>query len=298
MRNGKVGKWIKGEKEKERKCERVVFSFSLSPFLYFTINMLLTIDTGNTNTVFAIFNEDALVGKWRMSSARGQTADECAIILAQFLQTKDIGYKDITAVVISNVVPQNMFMLKTLCSSYIGVEPIVVGESDIDLGIEVKLEKKSEIGADRIVNAVAAYEKFGGNVIVIDFGTATTFDVIDNEGAYIGGVIAPGINLSMKALHLATAKLPEVDVAKPEKVIGNSTIGAMQSGIYWGYVSLIEGMVSRIKKEYGADMKVLATGGLAPLFAEEVDVIDGIEHDLTIDGMRLIYMKNERKGAK
>jgi type III pantothenate kinase len=186
-----------------------------------------------------------------------------------------------------------MFALERFCRVYLNTQPLVVGSSEVALGIEVKVPRASEVGADRLVNAVAAYTKFGRDMIVIDFGTATTFDVVDNSGNYCGGVIAPGVNASIRALHMAAAKLPEIEIARPEKVIGTNTVGAMQSGVFWGYVSLIEGMLNRIKQEYKADMTVVATGGLAGLFVKTMADIEHYEPDLTVLGLKEIYERNK-----
>ncbi|MCE3233329.1 MAG: type pantothenate kinase [Rickettsiaceae bacterium] len=255
--------------------------------------MLLVVDTGNTNTVFAVFDKDELKGKWRLSANRNRTADEYAVALTQFLQLEGLERGQIKNVIIASVVPQNIFSLKMLCRNYLNCEPLIVGESNVKLNIEVKIDRPSEVGADRLVNSVAAFNKYGGNAIIIDFGTATTFDVIGKNGEYLGGVISPGINLSIDALHRAAAKLPEVDVARPKKVIGTSTVSAMQSGVFWGYIGLIEGITERIQKEYGAQMKVLATGGLAPLFAGATNKIEHLESDLTIYGLKQIYENNK-----
>lgn len=254
--------------------------------------MLLTIDAGNTNTVFAVFDKEELAGKWRIVTDRNRTSDEYALAITQFLEMGGINYKKIDAVIIANVVPQAMFQLRAMCMEYFKCEPLVVGDENVKLGIEIAIERKSEIGADRLVNALAAFNRFGGNTIVVDFGTATTFDVINKNGEYAGGVISPGINLSIKALHVAAAKLPEVAVAKPLRVIGTSTVEAIQSGIYWGYVGLIEGIISRIKAEVGNDMRSVATGGLAPLFFNQGDIMQNLEPDLTIYGLKEIYELN------
>ncbi len=255
--------------------------------------MLLTIDAGNTNTVFAVFDKDKIVEKWRIVTNRDRTADEYALTINQFLDMGGIKQKEIKAVIIANVVPQAMFQLRTMCREYFNCEPCVVGDAGFNIGIGIALERKNEIGADRLVNALAAFNRFGGRTIVIDFGTATTFDVIDNNGQYAGGVISPGINLSIKALHIAAARLPEVAVARPENVIGTSTVEAMQSGIYWGYVGLIEGIVRKIKEESGCNMQVVATGGLASLFFKATDVIEYLEPDLTIFGLKEMYELNK-----
>jgi len=254
--------------------------------------MLLTIDAGNTNTVFAVFDNKKLVGKWRIVTDRNRTSDEYALAITQFLELGGIKQKKINAVIIANVVPQAMFPLRTMCEEYFDCKPMVLGEENVNPGIGILLERKSEIGADRLVNAFAAFNRFGGNTIVVDFGTATTFDVIDASGNYAGGVISPGINLSIKALHIAAAKLPEVAVAMPQKVIGTSTIEAMQSGIYWGYVGLVEGIIKKIKAEIGKEMQVVATGGLASLFCGDDSIITHLEPDLTIYGLQEIYELN------
>ncbi len=254
--------------------------------------MLLTIDTGNTNTVFAVFREDEIIGKWRIVTDRSRTSDEYALSLIQFLALFNVKKEEIKNVIIACVVPQSLFALKTMCKEYFLCSPLIVGEDGVDAGIGIAIERKNEIGADRLVNAIAAYKKYGANTIVIDFGTATTFDVINKNGYYAGGVIAPGINLSIKALHIAAAKLPEVAVAKPEKVVGTSTVEAMQSGIYWGYIGLIEGIVNQIKNEIGEEMNVIGTGGLASLFFKGTNIIKYLEPDLTIYGLKEIYVIN------
>ncbi len=254
--------------------------------------MLLTIDAGNTNTVFAVFDKKKLVGKWRVVTDRNRTSDEYALTITQFMEMGGIKQKKITAVIIANVVPQATFQLHTMCKEYFSCEPLVVGDDGVNIGIGIAIERKNEIGADRLVNALAAFNRFGGNTIVVDFGTATTFDVIDSNGSYAGGVIAPGINLSIKALHIAAAKLPEVAVTRPDMVIGTSTVEAMQSGIYWGYVGLIEGITRKIKEEVGHNMTVVATGGLASLFIKATEVIEYLEPDLTIYGLKEVYDLN------
>jgi type III pantothenate kinase len=254
--------------------------------------MLLAIDAGNTNTVFAIFEGNNLLGQWRMATDSRRTADEYGVWLLQLLGRAKIDAQNIKAAIMSCVVPQATFALRMLARNYFQTELLIVGESNVDLGIEAKMERPREVGADRLVNAVAAWQKHKEPLIIIDFGTATTFDVVDKDGSYIGGVIAPGVNLSLEALHRAAAKLPNVAIERPATVIGKETVSAMQSGIYFGYVGLIEGIVARIRDEYGSKMRVVATGGLAPLFAKATSVIDGLEPDLIIDGLRLIYERN------
>ncbi|MDA5193754.1 type III pantothenate kinase [Govanella unica] len=254
--------------------------------------MLLAIDAGNTNVVFALMSEDGVRHRWRISTVGNRTADEYMVWLIQLMQLENLKPEGITGAIIATVVPQTLFPLQLLCRRYFQCEPLVIGAAEVDLGIAVKAQ---DVGADRLVNAVAAHDIYGGALVILDFGTATTFDVVDEEGAYIGGVISPGINLSLEALHMAAAKLPRIAVERPERVIGRATVPAMQSGVYWGYVGLIEGIVSRIKAEYGAPMKVIATGGLATLFYSATDVIEAVDQELTIKGLRMIYQLNQLK---
>jgi len=260
--------------------------------------MLLAIDSGNTNIVFAVFGIDGADagkprGEWRSSTAANRTADEFGVWLLRVLELEGLKPSDITAAIIATVVPTNRHALGQLCEKYFATTPLVVGEAGVDLGIGVKLPNPGEVGADRLVNAVAAVERYGGPLICVDFGTATTFDVIDGDGDYAGGAIAPGINLSLEALHMAAAKLPRVAVERPAKVIGTSTVTAMQSGIFWGYVAMIEGLVRRIQEEFGAPMKVIATGGLAGMFAKATEVIEATDKDLTLRGLYSIYQRNK-----
>ncbi len=257
--------------------------------------MLLAIDVGNTNIVFAIFDGNKIAGQWRLSTDNKRTADEYAIFLKSLMAMKDISFSSVSDIIISSVVPQNLFSISKFCDDYFAINPLIVGDKNVEIGMQVYLDCKSEVGADRLVNAVAAYNKFGGDVVIIDFGTATTFDVIDGNGNYIGGLISPGINLSIDALHRAAAKLPEIAVARPKKVIGTSTISAMQSGVYFGYTGLIEGIISNIEKEYGKKMTIIATGGLAALFAKATEKIAHLESDLTINGLKEIFDINRRK---
>jgi len=222
--------------------------------------------------------------------------------LLQLLTRGDAAPDRISGAISANVVPEASLGLEQLCRRYFKTDPLVVGAKDVDLGAMVRIDRPEEVGADRIVNTVAAHNRYGGPAIVIDFGTATTFDVVDAAGDYRGGVICPGVNLSLDALHSATAKLPGVAVARPDKVIGASTVGAMQSGVFWGYVGLIEGLIERIADEadrwaddLGHDMKTIATGGLATLFSRATDRIDYLDRDLTLLGLRHIYMHNQRR---
>jgi type III pantothenate kinase len=257
--------------------------------------MLLAIDSGNTNIVFAVFEGETCRRQWRSSSDPQRTADEYAVWLNQLMALDGIAPADIDGAIIANVVPAAQHGLVTLCRRYFGSEPLVVGEQGLDLGIGILVDHPDEVGADRLINAVAVRELHQGPTIVIDFGTATTFDVVDEKGNYCGGVIAPGINLSLEALHMAAAKLPRIAVKKPEHVIGKGTVAAMRSGVYWGYVGLIEGLVARITKEYGRQMTVVATGGLAPVFTEATDVIDHHDPELTLRGLMLAYRRAKKK---
>ena len=254
--------------------------------------MLLAIDAGNTNTVFAVFSKDKLLGQWRMATDTRRTADEYGVWLLQLMLRAGINPEMVKAAIMSSVVPQATFALRMLARNYFHTELLIVGEPDVKLGIEARMERPGEVGADRLVNAVAAWDKYKEALIIVDFGTATTFDVVEEKGVYIGGVIAPGVNLSLETLHRAAAKLPNVAIEKPARVIGKDTVSAMQSGIYFGYVGLIEGIVKRITQEYGGNMRVIATGGLAPLFAKATASIHALEADLIIEGLRLVYERN------
>lgn len=255
--------------------------------------MLLVIDAGNTNTVFAVYDGSKLCGQWRVATDAKRTSDEYGIWLMQIMTYCSINHKKITAAIMSCVVPQVVFALRMLVRQYFHAELLIVGEPNVTLGIQALIDRPSEVGADRLVNAVAAWDRHHTPLIIVDFGTATTFDVVNHEGNYIGGVIAPGVNLSLEALHRAAAKLPNVAVIHPARVTGKDTVQAMQSGIYYGYVGMIEGITSRIKEEAGIPMQVIATGGLAPLFAKATPVINALEPDLIIEGLRLIYERNK-----
>jgi type III pantothenate kinase len=257
--------------------------------------MLLAIEQGNTNTMFAVHDGQRWIAQWRAATESTRTADEYAVWLSQLLGMAGLQLGVFNGCIISSVVPQSIFNLRNLARRYLHVEPLVIGEN-AELGIEVRIDKPSEAGADRLVNAIGAHIAYPGELIVIDSGTATTFDVVAADGAFEGGVIAPGINLSMEALHNAAAKLPRVAIQKPQRVVGTDTVGAMQSGVFWGYVSLIEGLVARIKAERGAPLTVIATGGVASLFHGASLAIDHFDSDLTIRGMLEIWRRN-LKGA-
>lgn len=255
--------------------------------------MLLAIDSGNTNIVFAVYDGDERRGEWRAASDAKRTADEYGVWLAQLMTIDGLKREDITEAIIATVVPETLFSLKTLCRKYFSSDPMIIGDPSVDIGVGVLVNAPDEVGADRLVNAAAAHWRYGGPLIVIDFGTATTFDIVDADGNYFGGVIAPGINLSLDALHMAAAKLPRVAVQKPDTVIGKRTVPAMMSGVYWGYVGLIEGLLSRIVAEFGSPMAVVATGGLAPLFAEATSSIQHLDPDLTLRGLAEVHRRNK-----
>ncbi len=253
--------------------------------------MLLVIDAGNTNIVVAVHDGVTWRGTWRIRTDAQRTSDEYAVWLLTLLERSGLKQAQLSAAVLGTVVPAALYHLRRLCRDWFALEPLIARAS-LDWGFEIKVDNPDEVGADRLVNALAGHKRFGGPLIVVDFGTATTFDIVDRDGAYLGGVIAPGVNLSIEALHHAAARLPRIGIGRPQAVIGRSTVPAMQSGVYWGYVGLIEGLVARIKAEYGGPMKVIATGGLAPLFAEGTLVIEKIEPDLTLDGLRMLAERN------
>jgi len=259
--------------------------------------MLLTIDAGNTNTVFALIDGDAIVEQWRLSTDDQRTADEYLVSISHLMALHDRKPADVSGAIIASVVPQVVWPLTQLCQKYFATKPLIIGSPDVKLGVDVRVKNPAEVGADRLVNAVAADAIYGGPAIVVDFGTATTFDIVGEDGAYLGGVICPGINLSLSALHQAAAKLPRIAVAPPVNnlVTGKSTLEAMQSGVFWGYVGMIEGLVARLKAEHSPAMKVLATGGLATIFSNRTDAIDEVVGDLTLQGLRIIYERNMAK---
>jgi type III pantothenate kinase len=258
--------------------------------------MLLAIEQGNTNTLFAVHDGDKWIAQWRAATHASRTADEYAVWLSQLLAMAGLQLGVFNGCIISSVVPQSIFNLRNLARRYLKVEPLVIGEN-VELGIEVRIEKPSEAGADRLVNAIGAHVVYPGDLIVIDSGTATTFDVIASDGGMEGCAIAPGINLSMEALHQAAAKLPRVAIQRPRgnSAIGRDTVASMQSGIFWGYIALIEGLCARIKTEWGKPMTVIGTGGVASLFHGATAAIDHFDPDLTIRGMLEIYRRNTAK---
>jgi type III pantothenate kinase len=253
--------------------------------------VLLAIDVGNTNAVFALHDGQRVVGEWRCRTERQRTADEYFVWLRQLMAFSGIE-GNVESVIVSSVVPQVLFNLRVLSDRYFHVRAKVVGRPDVKLPIAVRVDPATSVGADRLVNTVGAWDRYGGDLIVVDFGTATTFDVVGIDGAYEGGVIAPGVNLSLKALHDAAAALPFIDVTKPARVVGTNTVACMQSGVFWGYVGLIEGICARIAAERGRKMRVIGTGGLSPPFAQGTDVLETIDTGLTIHGLVLIDRMN------
>lgn len=254
--------------------------------------MLLAIDIGNTNTVFALFAGQDMKHFWRCKTEKARSADEYAVFLNQLFEMVKVTWTDIAHVIVSSVVPDTNFNIDMFVKKYLKVEPLFVDAACVDLIID--LDHPSEIGADRLVNSVAVMAHYKAPAIVIDFGTATTFDVIDEGGIYRGGVIAPGIKLSIEALTSRAAKLPQIVIENPGKVIGKNTMAAMQSGMYWGYIGLIEGIVSKIKAEMNKGMIVIATGGLAPLYAQSTKVIDVVDDELIFKGLLEIYLKKKK----
>ncbi|WP_415920869.1 type III pantothenate kinase [Tateyamaria sp. SN6-1] len=254
--------------------------------------MLLTIDCGNTNTVFSIWDGTAFIATWRTSTEWQRTADQYYVWLSSLMGFQKLDV-EITDVIISSTVPRVVFNLRVLCDRYFNCRPYVVGKPDCLLPADPRVDEGTQIGPDRLVNTAGAFDRCGGDLIVVDFGTATTFDVVDDDGAYVGGVIAPGVNLSLEALHNAAAALPHVDITKPQAVVGTNTVACMQSGVFWGYVGLVREICARIKAERARDMRVIATGGLAPLFQATETLFDDYQDDLTMHGLTVIHRFNK-----
>lgn len=254
--------------------------------------MLLAIDVGNTNTVFAVNDGGEWVAQWRSATDPTKTADDHAAWLSRLSDMHGMDLRKITGCIISTVVPQAQFNIRNLVRRYLDLEPLFIGDPDVDAGMPVRIRRPEQVGADRIVSALGAHKTYSGNLIVIDSGTATTFDIVSEDGAFEGGIIAPGINLSMRALHDAAAQLPRIAIQKPEQVIGQDTVSAMQSGVFWGYIDLIDGLAKRVKAEYGKPMQVVATGGVAALFEGASQEIDHYDQDITIRGLLEIYKLN------
>lgn len=255
--------------------------------------MLLAIDNGNTNTLFAIHDlRGEWIFEWRIATDAARTADEYAGWFYQLLAMAGLDFDRVSACVISSVVPQSIFNLRNLARRHLKVEPIIIGEPGVDVGVKVRVDNPEQVGADRLVTTLGAVQRYKGPLIIIDSGTATTFDVVSADHHFEGGVIAPGINLSMKALHEAAAQLPRIAIKRPESVIGKNTVTAMQSGVFWGYIGLIDGLVRQIMKEDGRDFTVIGTGGVASLFDGASETINHYDSQLTIDGLYEVWRLN------
>lgn len=250
--------------------------------------MLLVIDVGNTNTSLGVFRDTELVEHWRLTTLRGRTVDEYGVHARNVFALAGLDFKAITAIAIASVVPPLNYTLKRMAEVYFHLTPLFV-EHTLDTGLEILYEPPSDVGADRIADAVAARHKYGAPCIVVDFGTATNFEVIDHAGRYLGGVLVPGINISLEALFERAAKLPRVEIKRPARAIGNSTVTAMQSGVYYGYVGLVDGILQRMCEELGSRPRIIATGGLASLIATGSELIETVDETLTLEGLRLIY---------
>lgn len=252
--------------------------------------MLLAIDAGNTNVVFALYEGREPRARWRIATDPRRTGDEYAVWLMQLLEIRGVDRRDIDRIIVSTVVPRALHNLDVLARNYFGVEPLIAGQEPADYAIDIDVDEPGSLGADRAVNAVAAHAKYDGDLIIVDFGTATTFDAIDFNGAYKGGVIAPGVNLSLDALVGNTAMLPRIAIQAPQSdsVIGRNTEDQMLIGVFWGYVAMMEGLIARMRAEIGRPAKVVATGGLAVLFDEATDIFDAVDTDLTLDGLAIL----------
>ncbi|MDR7870931.1 MAG: type III pantothenate kinase [Tissierellaceae bacterium] len=256
--------------------------------------MLLVIDVGNTNIVFGIYKGKELINNWRIASEKNRTSDEYGLLFEQIFRFHVLEADDIESIIISSVVPPLMHTLSAMCIKYFNIDPIVVGPG-VRTGMDIKYDNPKEVGADRIVNGVAGYEKFGGPLIIVDFGTAITFDAISKNGDYLGGVITPGIGISSEALFLRTSKLPKVEIAKPDRIIGKNTVNSIQSGLVYGYVGLVDYIIENMMNEMttnGETVKVIATGGFATLIGDESKYISAVDKLLTLDGLRIIYERN------
>ncbi|MEK4027377.1 MULTISPECIES: type III pantothenate kinase [Bacillaceae] len=253
--------------------------------------MIFVLDVGNTNTVLGVYEEDELKFHWRIETSRNKTEDEYGMVIKSLFQHVGITFDQIEGIIISSVVPPIMFSLEQMCQKYFNIKPMIVGPG-MKTGLNIKYENPREVGADRIVNAVAAIHEYGSPLIIVDFGTATTYCYIDEDGHYMGGAIAPGITISTEALYSRAAKLPRIEIIRPDHIVGKNTVSAMQAGILYGYVGQVDGIVNRMKEQSKKQPTVVATGGLAPLIGEEAQSIDIIDPLLTLKGLCLIYKRN------
>ncbi|KWW12437.1 MULTISPECIES: type III pantothenate kinase [Bacillaceae] len=259
--------------------------------------MIFVLDVGNTNIVLGVYDEDILKYHWRIETSRHKTEDEYGMVIKSLLQHEGLSFDQFDGIIISSVVPPIMFALERMCKKYFGIKPLIVGPG-IKTGLNIKYENPREVGADRIVNAVAGIQEYGSPLIIVDFGTATTYCYINEDKQYMGGAIAPGINISTEALYSKAAKLPRIEISRPDGIIGKNTVSAMQAGILYGYVGQVEGIVNRIKEQSNLEPTVIATGGLATLIANESTVIDVVEPFLTLKGLQLIYKRNREQVKK
>lgn len=254
-------------------------------------NMIFVLDVGNTNAVLGVFEDGKLRQHWRMETDRHKTEDEYGMLVKQLLEHEGLSFQDVKGIIVSSVVPPIMFALERMCEKYFKIKPLVVGPG-IKTGLNIKYENPREVGADRIVNAVAGIQLYGSPLIIVDFGTATTYCYINENKHYMGGVITPGIMISAEALYSRAAKLPRIEITKPSSIVGKNTVSAMQAGILYGYVGQVEGIVKRMKEEAKQEPQVIATGGLAKLIAEESNVIDVVDPFLTLKGLHMLYERN------
>ncbi|RCW63029.1 type III pantothenate kinase [Saliterribacillus persicus] len=260
--------------------------------------MIFVLDVGNTNTVLGVFDQGKLTYQWRMQTDKNKTEDEYAMFVKSLMEHVGISFSDITGIIVSSVVPPILFALERMSEKYFYQKPMIIGQEKINPALKMKYPNPKEIGADRIVNAVGVVKEYGSPAIIIDFGTATTYCYVNDEEEYVGGIIAPGINISLDALYANAAKLPKIEIKNPGSVLGNSTVSAMQSGVYFGYVGQVDELVRRIKEEKGGNPKVIATGGLANMIAKDSTTIEHVDPYLTLKGLYEIYLLNENQFRK